>query len=326
MGPNPGTVECFPDRTTRTSFHPNRRILNRDTGHLEEARLALHFGGRELVIATAHGKEQVLGPILEDALGVRTTVPANFDSDAFGTFTGEKTRPGDMLETARAKCLAALAATGGDLAVASEGSFGPHPQLPWAAADTEVLLLVDLHNRLEIHALFVTTRTNFQSEVVHSLEALDSFANRVGFPNSGLIVRPPDEAWESVSNDHQEVEKGIHDTVTLYRAFHRVSEQWGAATVEPDMRAMCNPLRMEAIAEVGQRLVQKLKVICPGCAAPGFDVHQVVRGLPCRACSGPTPGVASLIYRCYQCRFQLEVKHPDGKTHEDPGFCDRCNP
>jgi hypothetical protein len=296
------------------------------TGHLEEARLALYFGGRELVIATAHGKERVLGPILEEALGVRTTVPVAFDSDVFGTFTGETARSGDMLETARAKCQAALVATGGDLAVASEGAFGPHPQLPLVAADTELLLLVDLRNQIEVYALHMTTRTNFQSEVVRSLEALDAFAARVGFPETGLVLRLPEEATGDDFKSDGGMEKGIRDTATLYRAFHLAFECWGAVRVEPDMRAMHNPLRMEAIAEVGNRLVQKLKVICPGCAAPGFDVQQVVRGLPCRTCSGPTPGVVALIYQCPHCRFQLEVKHPDGKTHEDPGFCDRCNP
>lgn len=300
--------------------------MNPPSGHLDEARLALHFGGRRLVVATAHGKERILGPILEEALGVKISVPADFDTDAFGTFTGEKTRVGDMLETARAKCLAALAITDEDLAVASEGAFGPHPAFPLAMADTELLLLMDLRNRMEIHALHVTTRTNFQSQTVTSLEALDAFAAQVGFPNCALILRPPAEGNASKIPSSEDIAKGIFETAALYRAFQERHARWGAVQVEPDMRAMHNPLRREAIAEVGQRLVQKLQVICPGCAAPGFDVHQVVRGLPCQSCQWPTASFLSLIYRCPHCQFQLEVKHPDGKTSEDPGLCDRCNP
>ena len=47
------------------------------------------FKGRTLLIATKHQKEQIISPIFEKELGVRCFVPDHFDTDIFGTFTGE---------------------------------------------------------------------------------------------------------------------------------------------------------------------------------------------------------------------------------------------
>lgn len=89
-----------------------------------------HWAGRQAVIGTMHGKEAVIGPRLS-ALGLTSLVPENFDTDRFGTFTGEVKRVGTQLEAARQKARAAMAATGAPIGVASEGSFGPHPAIPF---------------------------------------------------------------------------------------------------------------------------------------------------------------------------------------------------
>ena len=79
------------------------------------------FRGRRLVIATMHGKERVIAPILEEALGVEVVVPdiSNFNTDMFGTFSGETERTLDPVETARQKCITACKAMNETLAVAS---------------------------------------------------------------------------------------------------------------------------------------------------------------------------------------------------------------
>ena len=61
------------------------------------------FAGRTLVVATMHGKERVIAPLLEERLGVRCVVPAGFDTDRYGTFTRDVARAGDQLEAAREK-------------------------------------------------------------------------------------------------------------------------------------------------------------------------------------------------------------------------------
>lgn len=57
------------------------------------------FEGRRLVIATKHGKEAFLAPILERELGVHCFILPLFDSDIFGTFSGEVERLEDPVFT-----------------------------------------------------------------------------------------------------------------------------------------------------------------------------------------------------------------------------------
>ncbi len=63
------------------------------------------FKNRHLVIATMHHKEKVIAPILEQNLQVKCFLPEGFDSDVFGTFSGEIERKNSPLNIAREKCL-----------------------------------------------------------------------------------------------------------------------------------------------------------------------------------------------------------------------------
>ena len=85
------------------------------------------FNGRTLLVATMHEKEKVIAPIFEKELGLKCITPFNFNSDALGTFTGEIERKDDALNTARKKCFIAMELNNCDMAISSEGSFGPHP-------------------------------------------------------------------------------------------------------------------------------------------------------------------------------------------------------
>ena len=107
------------------------------------------FQGRNLLIATKHEKEKVIAPILEKELGVKCFVSSDLDTDKLGTFTGEIERMDDPITTARNKCLTGMDLTNCDLAIASEGSFGPHPTMYFITADEEFLLFVDKKNYIE---------------------------------------------------------------------------------------------------------------------------------------------------------------------------------
>lgn len=50
------------------------------------------FENRNLLIVTKHGKEEVLKPLLEQALIVKCSISDEFDTDFFGTFSGEIAR------------------------------------------------------------------------------------------------------------------------------------------------------------------------------------------------------------------------------------------
>ena len=123
------------------------------------------FRGRNLIIATKHKKEAVISPLIEKKLGVKCIVPDGFDSDIFGTFTGEIDRVNDPVSTARDKCLEAMALFNCDLGIASEGSFGPHPSLYLIPADDEILMFIDKKNNLEIIAREISNETNFNGRI-----------------------------------------------------------------------------------------------------------------------------------------------------------------
>ena len=89
--------------------------------------------GKRAVLATLHGKEQVIRPLLEGGLGLQVHIPERFDTDRFGTFSREIERTGNQIYAARAKIDGAFKHDPqAQVAIASEGSFGPHPHIFFA--------------------------------------------------------------------------------------------------------------------------------------------------------------------------------------------------
>jgi hypothetical protein len=277
------------------------------------------FRNRRLLIATKHNKETVIAPLLERELGVTCFVPSDFDTDVFGTFSGETKRAADAASAARAKCHAAMHRYNCDLAVSSEGSFGPHPALFFVPADEEILFFSDKLNNLEITARTLSTETNFSGEWVSTETELNRFAERAGFPSHAMLIRRSE-------NDYHNFEKGITDRNELNRAFREMSNGKGGAFVETDMRAHCNPTRMQVIAQATEKLIALIKSGCPRCNTPGFNVTDAVAGLPCSSCCMPTRSTLYYSYTCRQCSWQEERFFPHTKTVEDPMYCDHCNP
>ena len=277
------------------------------------------FRGRTLLIATKHQKEKVIAPLMEGLLGVKCVVVHSFDTDELGTFTGEVERKDDPITTARKKCLMAMELNGCDLAIASEGSFGPHPFLFFVPADEELLIFIDKKNDLEILERELTTDTNFSGQEIKSENELSDFARKAKFPTHGLIIR-------KAKDDFTEIIKGITDWEQLRINFHRILEMFGVVYVETDMRALFNPSRMDTIKKTTQKLIEKINSCCPECKTPGFGITTVTKGLPCGECGFPTRSTLSHVYLCKKCAFTAEKMYPYEKCSEDPAYCDICNP
>jgi len=275
------------------------------------------FHGRTLLIATNHGKERVIAPLLERSLGVTCVVAADLNTDFFGTFSGEVERQHDPITTLRNKCLKAMELYRGDLAVASEGSFGPHPSLFFIPADDELVFLYDAKNHFEILEREITTDTNFNAEEITNINQLREFTSLVNFPSHGVIVRKS-------KDDYTELTKGIIRWNSLRKKFKELIGKYGSAYLETDMRAMYNPTRMKVIETATQKLVERINSLCPVCKAPGFGVTHVKRGLPCSACGKPTRSVNAYHYTCEKCSYATE--YPVEISLEDPRHCDNCNP
>lgn len=281
------------------------------------------FTGRVAVIATMHKKEQAIAPILESELGLQCIVPNNFNTDIFGTFTRDVSRPSDQIATARLKAKKALEITGETIAIASEGSFAPHPNIPFIASNREIVVLIDLLHELEIVGQEISTETNFNSQSVRSIEEAEIFARKIGFSEHGLVVM-----LDSPSSNADEIFKGIN-TEEKFReivAFALSKSSTGKVHIETDMRALHNPTRMQNIAAATRNLIHKISQTCPNCDRPGFDAIEQRRGLPCGLCHLPTSAIRSVVYQCQKCSFQQEKLFPHGVKTADPAQCMYCNP
>lgn len=277
------------------------------------------FQGRTLIIATKHGKEKVIAPILERELGVTCKLMDGFDTDTLGTFSGEVERTLAPFAAAKEKCLKAMELHNADLAVSSEGSFGPHPSIFFLSADEELLVLIDRKNKIEVAVRELSTDTNFNASEVKTIKELDAFAKQVGFPEHAIILRPSKDV-------HTDSMKAITAVPEMRAHFKFLIDRYGHAYVETDMRAMHNPSRMKVIGKAAKKLAETLRKTCPNCEMPAFRVSELKRGLPCEQCGSPTRSVRCTVSVCQHCLHRVETEFPDGKTHEEPLWCDFCNP
>lgn len=277
---------------------------------------------RVAVIGTMHQKERVMAPILQLEFGVKIIVPADLDTNSFGTFTREIKRLGTQIEAARFKAEKALEIAGETLVFASEGTFGPHPAMPYLPANREVVLLLDKLNNLEIVGESLSVETNYCHQLVASVQEACSFSEKAGFPEHALVVLVGD-----VAAGKGEIVKGITTEQQLVDAVNDGLKKSlvGKVHVETDMRAMYNPTRMKNIANATLDLVKKFKQFCPECGWPGFEITQKKIGLPCELCCFPTQLVRSQIYQCQNCRHKEELC-PNGRETADPSQCQYCNP
>ena len=268
------------------------------------------YRGARAALATQHGKSRALSPPLARRLGLIIDSVA-IDTDQFGTFTGTTPRTGTPAQAALAKARAGMAASGLPLGLASEGSFGPHPWLPFGAGGVETLAFIDADRGLELTLSAVSRRTNFAHHEVETGSDIAPFLTRIGFPAHALVVKDPDGAVLAT---------GVQDMDVL------ASLAWPGNRLETDMRAHINPTRLAAIRALAGRLAARLASQCPACTCPGFGQVDVMRGLPCSTCGQPTQAIIAIIDGCTACGHQQTRPRPDGVTAASPASCDWCNP
>lgn len=272
--------------------------------------------GQVLAVGTMHAKEQVLGPPVTASTGMRVCA-ADLDTDALGTFTGEVARPGTALETARRKADLAAADRAAPFGLGSEGSFGPHPEVPMVAVDLELVVLRSADGQVEVVESLLSTDTNHRHLDLTAPEIPASFLDDVAFPDHALVVAPIDGPGP--------LAKGIVDRATLDAAVARCLDTHGSARVLTDMRAHVNPSRQRVLAQLGARLADRLGARCPRCTTPGWGVVERVPGLPCEWCGGPTDLIATDVLACADATCGAR-EHQARAGHAPAGSCPECNP
>lgn len=277
------------------------------------------YAESRVALLTQHGKEGVISPVLDTALGCRVERVTGYDTDMLGTFTRDIPRAGMQLEAARKKARIGMELSGLSLGLASEGSFGPDPMVGMFPWNVEFLIFLDDEHGLEVVGV-AQGKANSSHLLTADWAAAEAYAKQTGFPAHHLVVRPGSE-------DDPRIRKGIAAWAELEAAFAWALAESanGRVFVETDLRAHANPTRMDNIRLAAENLVKKLCSLCPDCGTPGFWIVERMDGLPCEACGTPTRETRAEILGCLKCA-RRETRERAGRQYADPGRCDYCNP
>lgn len=281
------------------------------------------YAGRTAVLATMHGKQKAIAPAFSSRLQVSVVVPEMLDTDLLGTFTGEIPRFGTIEDAAMAKARAAMKLAGLSLGIASEGSYGPHPQIPFLAAGVEFMVFVDNERHIVVKDILIDDAPNFSHIVAGRDDDLSAFLGQVDFPRHGLVVSPNKPVGRA-----QTFFKGVLTRQTLALAIANscsVSED-ARALIQTDMRAHMNPTRMRALETLAGRLAARIASQCPTCGAPGFGIVGLEKGLPCDYCGGPSVLVRREFLGCASCGHKEARPRQDGLVMAEQRYCTACNP
>lgn len=278
------------------------------------------------VVATQHGKEEVIIPEIMQVYPDLKWKKNQYNTDLLGTFTGEVERKQDALTTAIEKAKQSIILSGADIGFSSEGSFGPHPNFPWVASDSELVLFYDARSHQFCFEIEISFETNYANKEIKTWQELSLFSEKVNFPSHGLILKTHKTmatqsqnylVWKDMRN-WEELEGSFKTSLT--------HSENGILWVETDMRAHRNPTRMRVIKCAAEKLVKRLLCKCPNCQMPGFGKTSTQNGLPCSVCGFPTEMVLNEIWSCSSCKFSIQKERRDHLRYASPEFCAICNP
>jgi hypothetical protein len=204
------------------------------------------------------------------------------------------------------------------LAVASEGSFGPHPVFPFVPSAHEWMLFIDRANGWVIAEQLVSQKTNYAMITIQKDTALDSFLESVQFPSHALTLQ--------ASTDKRVFAKGIKDLERLTHSLSLGFKTEKELLLATDMRAMMNPTRMDVIRELADKLALRIATTCAQCTCPGFGFKSTRGRLPCSLCGSSTSFYEEEVWGCIACEHQEYKMRKDGLLKVDPKYCDYCNP
>ena len=277
------------------------------------------YFGRKAVLATKHEKGIVIAPAFKEVLGLEV-YECNLDTDILGTFTGEIERKQSPRETVLIKARLGIEQSGEAIGIASEGSIGADPLIPFLNSDFEIMAFIDTELNLEIVESVRSVNITTATKIVHAQEDLTEFLKRADFPNHKLIVRT--QKTPTLFSL-----KGIDDEYSLRKAIESVKkgDPDGVVVIESDLRAHCSPSRQKIIGELALKLANRIKQTCPKCSTPGWGVVRYVKGIPCSACKRISENaIKEEVLGCSHCLYETK-----GKTiadELDPARCDWCNP
>ena len=274
---------------------------------------------KKIALTTKHEKLKLIKPAFDEHLGCNV-FEVNLDTDQLGTFSGEIERVAAPRETAIQKARLGMNLTGLPIGIASEGSVGPDPIIPFIHSNIEHLVLVDDENQIVISEVYRSFEITAATISTTPKTDLTDFLNKADFPAHRLIVR-------SSNKTENFCIKGIADLGELTEAIAEVSRisPDGLVIVESDLRAMHSPSRQRNITEVAKLLASRVSQRCPSCQLPGWGRVGYEKGLYCSECGLDNPSaIRQEILGCVKC------DHVEPgiviASELDPAQCNFCNP
>lgn len=278
------------------------------------------YKNQSLIFATLHNKEIAIKEVFEKNLLFKLKTLA-YNTDSLGTFTGEIERKLSQIDSAKEKALIGIKLTSEKFSIGSEGSFGPHPQIPFLASNLETLFFIDNENNIELSVSHLSNKTNYNHEIFDDLESSFNFLKKIQFPSHAVILKPNKPKGSTIFF------KGIQNFDELKMAFKSCQQSSidKKVFIQTDMRAHMNPLRMVVIKEAANLMVNKLLNQCPKCFSPGFDKIEVITGKPCIECKNKTDEPMYTIEGCIKCDYKM-IKPFEENLYASPNYCFYCNP
>ncbi|MDF1828293.1 MAG: hypothetical protein P1U39_08455 [Legionellaceae bacterium] len=277
----------------------------------------MYYKNQRVLLASKHEKEKAIADVFLNQLECHVCVE-DFDTDQFGTFTGEVERPLTPYETCLLKAKHAGEQFGYHLSVASEGSFGPHPSAPFVPSAHEIMVFIDKRHGWVIAEQLVTQKTNYAMTAIDASTQFDGFLKRVDFPRHALVLQ--------TKSNNAIIAKGIQTSSHLSDALKQGFQVESDLLLSTDMRAMMNPTRMSVLSELADKLAARIGHLCPQCKTPGFGFKSTKGKLPCTICGLLSALHEKEVWGCIQCEYNEARPRHDGLTRADPGYCDNCNP
>lgn len=239
------------------------------------------YSGITALLPTRHGKESAIRAGFAGILDL-TIQSVDVDTDSLGTFSGEVERKLSPLQSAIAKTELAQESYGGEFFIASEGSIGHDPRIPFVVSDHEIVIFRDVARNIVITESEISFEIKAARIEITPGQPIDDFLERADFPRHGLIVKGVDHARATPI-------KGITDRESLDRAIEEIAANSPAVIVEHDFRAHFSPSRMAVIESAARKLALRISQLCPACSTPGYGVVDVLRGVPCSECGELNP-------------------------------------
>ena len=239
------------------------------------------YTGITAFLPTKHGKEVAIKAGFEGVIDIGASV-VDVDTDSLGTFSGEVERKLSPFDTAVKKTELAHQQSGENFFIASEGSIGNDPSIPFIISDNELLIFRDMERNLIIRESHTSFDIKAERIEMQPGQEIDEFLTKSDFPRHGLIAKGLDLI-------RTQPIKGIRDRESLERAISDIAKTSPTIILENDFRAHQSPSRMANIETAARKLALRINQLCPECGTPGFGVVDVTRGVRCGECHRLNP-------------------------------------